>query len=703
MKRLPRLALAAALFAGSLAGIPSLAFAGNLPAAIDGSMAVMHTNDIHGSYKYSYNESKGTGTVGFDGLAVLYSAQSSAPDLLLDAGDTFHGQSFATMSEGKSIAELMDTFYADGYDATTPGNHDWSYGADKLRTMTGYSTTGTPFAMLCANAKSTSGVWSSSITKTLDRTWEDSENHSTFDYKIKVGVVGAMDESLGSSLRADLVAGTSFSSAANAINTEAEQLRREGCDVVVCIAHTLDAKTFATQLVGVDALIAGHEHINLNEKVTGADGKTIHVVEAGSAFAEVGLLSIPYKYDTNGTETTDDDTVTVPADGSDERLYTAKNVNDLLADPDKGSDYQSRLEAVRNKIKPLDEDFENESNKVLGTSATNYFYGEDAAGTHGWEMVRTTDFRPSKEGDTTKAQTIGHVICGSYLALTGADPDLTSADLAIENAGGIRGGIAAGDVTAGDVIAISPYGNTLETWTMTGADFLAALEHSLEISDECNDSYEKQQAYVAAGHTEQEAQDMYKWPDDSGSVLSFGGINVTIDWTQSEGKRIVSATLTKDGSTLDPAKTYTVATNNYIITNTTDFPTFANAKKLTEWGTCEAALRALIGQDDWENKMASLAGTISFSSAESPAPHPTPTPEPSPKPGTTVRRPPPRRQPASLPQREAVRWPWSAHASSAASSLSSSALSGCAAAKLHRRALQPRRANLISSTEARPM
>lgn len=632
MKRfVPRLALAAALFAGSLAGIPSLAFAGNLPAAIDGSVAVMHTNDIHGSYKYSYNESKGTGTVGFDGLAVLYSAQGNAPDLLLDAGDTFHGQSFATMSKGKSIAELMDTFYADGYDATTPGNHDWSYGADKLRTMTGYSTTGTPFAMLCANAKSTSGVWSSSITKTLNRTWKDGEDSSTFNYKIKVGVIGAMDESLGSSLRADLVAGTNFSSAANAINTEAEQLRKEGCDVVVCIAHTLDAKTFATQLAGVDALIAGHEHINLNEKVTGADGKTIHVVEAGSAFAEVGLLSVPYEYDTKGTESTDDDTVAVYAGKSDEKLYTAKDVNVLLTDPNKGSTYQSILDEVHdNKIKPLDDAFSAASSEVLGTSSTNYFYGENASGTHGWEMVRTTDFRPSKEGDTTKAQTIGHVICGSYLALTGAD-------LAIENAGGIRGGIAAGDVTAGNVIAISPYGNTVETWTMTGADFLAALEHSLQISDECNHSYELQQAYVAAGHTEQEAQDMYKWRDDSGSVLSFGGINVTIDWTQPEGKRIVSATLTKDGSTLDPAKTYTVATNNYIITNTTDFPTFANATKHTEWGTCESALRALIGQNGWENKMASLAGTISFGSAAvDPTPTPAPTPEPSPKTDATT-------------------------------------------------------------------
>lgn len=628
MKRLlPRLALTTALLAGALAGAPSFAFAGSLPGVINGDVTVMHTNDIHGSYKYSYNASKGTGTVGFDGLAVLYSAQSTAPDFLLDAGDTFHGQSFATMSEGKSIAELMDTFYANGYDATTPGNHDWSYGADTLRTMTGYTTTSTPFAMLCANATSANGVWSTSITKTLDRTWEDSESHSTFKYKIKVGVVGAMDESLGSSLRADLVKGTSFSGAADAINAEAKRLREvEGCNVVVCIAHTLNAKTFAAQLNGVDALIAGHEHINLDENVTGADGKPVRVVEAGSAFAEVGLLSIPYKYDTKGTETTDDDTVSVYAGDSDEKLYTAKDVNDLLADPNN----QSILNDVHStKIKPLDDAFKASSDKVLGTSAANYFYGENAEGTHGWEMVRTTDFRPSNPGDTTKEQTIGHVICGSYL-------DLTGTDLAIENAGGIRGGIAAGDVTAGNVISISPYGNTVETWTMTGADFLAALEHSLQISDKCNTIYELQQAYVAAGHTEQEAQDEYTMPNDSGSVLSFGGINVTIDWTQTEGKRIVSATLTKDGTALDPAKTYTVATNNYIITNTTDFPTFANATKHTEWGTCEAALRALIGQSDWESKMASLAGTISFCSAENPAPTPAPTPEPSPKTDTTT-------------------------------------------------------------------
>ena len=70
--------------------------------------------------------------------------------------------------------------------------------------------------------------------------------------------------------------------------------------------------------------------------------------------------------------------MTVSAGGSAETLYAAKDVDDLLADPNN----QNILDEVRNnKIKPLDDAFEIESNKVLGTSTANYFYGEDAAGT----------------------------------------------------------------------------------------------------------------------------------------------------------------------------------------------------------------------------------------------------------------------------------------------------------------------------------
>ncbi len=71
---------------------------------------IVHTNDIHGYYKSTSN-----GQIGFDSLKTIVSKENA--DLLLDAGDTFHGQSFATVENGKSIAELMDDL---GYDPGQP-------------------------------------------------------------------------------------------------------------------------------------------------------------------------------------------------------------------------------------------------------------------------------------------------------------------------------------------------------------------------------------------------------------------------------------------------------------------------------------------------------------------------------------------------------------------------------------------------------
>ena len=53
------------------------------------------------------------------------------------------------------------------------------------------------------------------------------------------------------------------------------------------------------------------------------------------------------------------------------------------------------------------------------------------------------------------------------------------ADLAITNAGGLRTGLRAGPVTLGDVLDAQPFGNTLATVELSGADVLAALEHGL--------------------------------------------------------------------------------------------------------------------------------------------------------------------------------------------------------------------------------
>ena len=90
-----------------------------------GTVSIVHTNDSHGGY--GFTSESGT-PVGYY-AAVAGLADSVDADLVLDAGDTFHGDSFATITNGESIARLMK---AAGYDATTPGNHDWSYGSAQL-------------------------------------------------------------------------------------------------------------------------------------------------------------------------------------------------------------------------------------------------------------------------------------------------------------------------------------------------------------------------------------------------------------------------------------------------------------------------------------------------------------------------------------------------------------------------------------------
>ena len=53
------------------------------------------------------------------------------------------------------------------------------------------------------------------------------------------------------------------------------------------------------------------------------------------------------------------------------------------------------------------------------------------------------------------------------------------ADVAIMNGGGLRTGLRAGPATLGDVLDALPFGNTLATVMLTGADLRTAIEHGL--------------------------------------------------------------------------------------------------------------------------------------------------------------------------------------------------------------------------------
>ena len=288
---------------------------------------------------------------------------------------------------------------------------------------------------------------------------------------------------------------------------------------------TLDPKNVAAQVDGVDLWLCGHEHIELSESVTTPNGSKAYVSESGHYLNTVGLIDLNCTMDEDGSVHVDYEKTSVDYEAAQNYPKDA-SVTDVL-----------------DTIKA-----ENETalNRVIGTSPVEL----DGV----WEHIRI--------GQTN----LGNVITDAYLLATGAD-------IAFENAGGIRASIAAGTVTYGDVINVSPYGNYVVTKKLTGAQIKEMLESSLTIQKNC---------IVANDSGEWDA-----WPNDSGSYLQVGGITVRFDPAQPAGERVLS--VQKDGQELNDTKEYTVAVNNYLA-GSDSYPQLANAAEIGEYSCCEELL-----------------------------------------------------------------------------------------------------------------
>ncbi len=108
------------------------------------------------------------------------------------------------------------------------------------------------------------------------------------------------------------------------------------------------------------------------------------------------------------------------------------------------------------------------------------------------------------------------------------------ADIAIQNGGGIRAGLKAGDVTMGDIFAMLPFDNKVTLINVTGQTVWDALENGV------------------AGY-----------PETNGKFPQVSGLKYTFDGAKPAGERLVSVTM-DDGSDLDLKKWYTLACNDFM-------------------------------------------------------------------------------------------------------------------------------------------
>jgi 5'-nucleotidase / UDP-sugar diphosphatase len=121
------------------------------------------------------------------------------------------------------------------------------------------------------------------------------------------------------------------------------------------------------------------------------------------------------------------------------------------------------------------------------------------------------------------------------------------ADIAVQNSGGIRANRVFPDaeVTRRDIAEILPFANHLVKAEISGEAILAALEHSVS-----------------------------GWGDGNGRFLQVSGLSFTFDVSQPAGSRVVSADI--GGERLDPARTYTMATNDFTLGGGDGYTMFAN-------------------------------------------------------------------------------------------------------------------------------
>jgi 2',3'-cyclic-nucleotide 2'-phosphodiesterase (5'-nucleotidase family) len=103
---------------------------------LDDVVTMLHTNDSHGDWPADsyYGDPQG-----FVYLASLVTAERAHnPDaLLLDAGDTFQGNSFAYFFKDRADNPIAGGMNLLDYDAITVGNHEFNFGSSTFATMLG--------------------------------------------------------------------------------------------------------------------------------------------------------------------------------------------------------------------------------------------------------------------------------------------------------------------------------------------------------------------------------------------------------------------------------------------------------------------------------------------------------------------------------------------------------------------------------------
>lgn len=471
--------------------------------------------------------------------------------LTLNAGDIFQGTLYYSLFKGAADADAMNLINWDAYEL---GNHAFDDGDDGLKYV--LDRLDDDITVLAANVVPQS-------TNQLEGYWKP--------YKIvefsgeKVGIIGIdiVSKTKNSSSPSDTI---DFLQEVETAQKYIDQLTAEGVNKIVLLTHqgySADLK-MAGELNGVDVIVGGDSHSLLGDfsaigfenasndyptmKIS-KDGHKVCVVQAWQYTYVVGNLNV--NFDENGTVSSCEGTPYMllgdtfkqkNADGDKVEVNTTVkqgilnviNANANLEIVAENANALSKIEVYENNIST-------KKAVVIGKSATKL------------RLNRVPMEEYNGEAGLDHGSEITPVVAKSFYDLS------LEADMAIQNAGGVRVSIDEGNITYGDAYTLLPFSNTLFNIKMTGAQIKQVLEDALNY-------------YIDEGGS-------------SGAFPYAYGLKYDVDMSASSNNRISSLEVkdreTSVWSNLDMSKTYTVVTNSYTAGGKDGYTTFKTAQETT--------------------------------------------------------------------------------------------------------------------------
>ena len=493
------------------------------------NLSILHVNDTHANVQQ------------FPKLvtAVNEARATNENALLLHAGDVFSGTLYFNEFLGQADLEFMNLMK---FDAMTLGNHEFDLGgSDEGHKALTEFVKGAEFPIITANVNfSQDKLFDGLVSDTYPTNPENGKIYSGIVKEIdgeKVGIFGLTTEETKDIA---FVGSVQFENYIEEAKKAVAAFEAQGINKIIAVTHIgyndnpkVDNDILlAKNVEGIDVIVGGHSH---------------------------DMLDKPFVVDTNTVGTTQDTTLIVQAQEYGKFLGTLDVTFDengvvteyegALIDIAKVADNEATLKLLEPYKTRVDE----VSNQEIGVKLAAAL-----------ENPRSND--DSKVSVRANETILGNLITDGMRAKAQKFTD-KKVVMAIQNGGGIREAIPAGNVTVGQVITVLPFGNTLALMDVTGAELKAAFEVSVKNA-----------------------------PEENGGFLHVSGARVVFDSSKPADERVVSIELLNEDGTytaIEDSKTYTVATNAFTAKGGDGYDVFKNVY-------AEGRVTDL-GLSDWEN------------------------------------------------------------------------------------------------------